>query len=116
MAKTTSYYEKRITEPLKAAGKNVDCLSLQISELAITLRTVDLCKDEINRLTSTTITETTRNGETVKPHPVFRTLKDAQETATRKWKAIGMDGKSVQPERRSRLEELLSTFNPEGDD
>ena len=41
-------------------------------------------------MTETTVWETTRYGEKLAPHPVFKIAKEAQELITRQMKALGL--------------------------
>ena len=95
MAKKLGYYQKEITTALKKADKWSDSLLWPTRNLAIALRTVEICAKEIEGLDSTVVIEETRTGKTVKPHPVFKTLRDAQETAARLMKLLGMTGQEI---------------------
>lgn len=96
MAKKLAYYQKDIVKALTEAGKWNDSLLWPAKNLAIALRTVEVCAKEIEGLTSTVVEEITRNGTAVKPHPVFKTLREAQETAARLMKILGMTGQEIE--------------------
>ena len=90
MAKTIKDYKKEITKQLKANGTYNKALDLQIISLASAMRNLDMANDQIDRLTETTVWETTRYGEKLAPHPVFKNAKEAQELITRQMKALGL--------------------------
>ena len=59
--------------------------------LAGALRTVELANYELDELTSTVVPMTNRYGsEGFAPHPVFKILRDAQDSVTRQMKALGL--------------------------
>lgn len=90
MAKKVSEYRKEIEKALKAAGTYSKGLDMQIQSLASAMRTLDLASDEIDNLEITTVMETTRYGEKMAPHPVFKVQKTAQDSVTRQMKALGL--------------------------
>ena len=49
-----------------------------------------MANEQIDGLTETTVYETTRYGEKLAPHPVFKIAKEAQELITRQMKALGL--------------------------
>lgn len=49
-----------------------------------------MANDQIDGLTETTVWETTRYGEKLAPHPVFKIAKEAQELVTRQMKTLGL--------------------------
>lgn len=65
-------------------------LDMQITSLASAMRNLDLANDQIDGLEETTVWETTRYGEKLAPHPVFKIAKDAQDMITRQMKALGL--------------------------
>lgn len=90
-------YQKEIQRALKSVGRYNKGLEAQIMSLAGALRTIDLANSELDDLESTTITEVNRYGKTVRmAHPVFKTLRDAQESATRQMKALGLTSEDLQ--------------------
>ena len=90
MAKTVSEYTKEITKMLKANKTYSRGLDMQILSLASAMRNLEMANDQIDGLTETTILETTRYGEKLAPHPVFKIAKEAQELVTRQMKALGL--------------------------
>ena len=54
------------------------------------MRNLDMANHQIDGLTETTVWETTRYGEKLAPHPVFKIAKEAQELITRQMKALGL--------------------------
>lgn len=95
MAKTIKDYKKEITKQLKANGTYSKALDLQIISLASAMRNLDMANDQIDRLTETTVWETTRYGEKLAPHPVFKIAKEAQELITRQMKALGLTAEEL---------------------
>lgn len=63
---------------------------MQIASLASALRTVDLATWQMDGLADVTIVEENRYGTKLVPHPVFKVLKDAQDSVTRQLKALGL--------------------------
>lgn len=90
MAKTVNEYVKEITKTLKANKTYSRGLDMQILSLASAMRNLEMANDQIDGLTETTVLETTRYGEKLAPHPVFKIAKEAQELVTRQMKALGL--------------------------
>ena len=76
---------------LKKSGKYNDGLALLIDSTAISLNTIELCRKELKTLESTTVVVQTRYGEKLDPHPVFRTLRDAQTVLLKNCKELGLN-------------------------
>ncbi len=90
MARKRSTYISALTKALKGSGKYNDGLRLAIESVADTLVVRDLCRKDIDQLTMTTVKETTRYGEKIAPHPVFKILRDALATLDKSCKTLGM--------------------------
>lgn len=90
MAKTVKDYEKDIKKVLKALKTYSTGLDMQILSLASAMRNLEMANDQIDGLTETTVWETTRYGEKLASHPVFKIAKEAQELVTRQMKALGL--------------------------
>lgn len=90
MAKTVNGYVKEITKTLKANKTYSRGLDMQILSLASAMRNLEMANNQIDGLTETTVWETTRYGEKLAPHPVFKIAKEAQELVTRQMKALGL--------------------------
>ena len=90
MAKTVNDYVKEITKTLKANKTYSRGLDMQILSLASAMRNLEMANNQIDELTETTVWETTRYGEKLAPHPVFKIAKEAQELVTRQMKALGL--------------------------
>lgn len=89
-------FQKEIEKALKRAGKYSKSLGPQIMSLAGALRTVELANHELDELDCTTIPVTNRYGsEGFAPHPVFKILKDAQDSVTRQMKALGLTAEDL---------------------
>ena len=78
MAKSVADYKKEIVRQLKANGTYSKALDMQIISLASAMRNLDMANAQIDGLTETTVWETTRYGEKLAPHPVFKIAKEAQ--------------------------------------
>lgn len=90
MAKTVSEYKKEIVRTLRNLKTYSKGLDMQILSLASAMRNLEMANDQIDGLTETTVWETTRYGEKLAPHPVFKIAKEAQELVTRQMKALGL--------------------------
>lgn len=88
--KSIQTYKARIVKALKESGRYSAGLVVTIDALANTMRTLDLCSSEIDGLDCVTVTESTRYGSKLAPHPVFRVQRDAQESLSRLCKALGL--------------------------
>lgn len=75
---------------MKAHRTYTKALDMQIHSLASAMRNLDLANQQIDGLTEVTVWETTRYGEKLAPHPVFKIAKDAQDMITRQMKALGL--------------------------
>lgn len=84
-------YVSRIKAVLKKNGKYNDGMTLLIDSTAISLNTMELCRKELGTLESTTVVVQTRYGEKLEPHPVFRTLRDAQTVLLKNCKELGLN-------------------------
>lgn len=84
-------YVSRIKAVLKKNGKYNDGMTLLIDSTAISLNTMELCRKELGMLESTTVVVQTRYGEKLEPHPVFRTLRDAQTVLLKNCKELGLN-------------------------
>ena len=95
MAKSVADYKKEIVRQLKANGTYSKALDMQIISLASAMRNLDMANAQIDELTETTVWETTRYGEKLAPHPVFKIAKEAQEMITRQMKALGLTAEEL---------------------
>ena len=84
-------YVSRIKAVLKKNGKYNDGMTLLIDSTAISLNTMELCRKELGTLESTTVVVQTRYGKKLEPHPVFRTLRDAQTVLLKNCKELGLN-------------------------
>lgn len=76
---------------MKSVGRSPEALAVQIETLAGALLTLDLANKEISELDRVTLVEEDRFGHKVlRPHPVFRTQRDAMESITKQLKALGL--------------------------
>lgn len=90
MAKSVEFYKKEIVRQLRANNTYSRALDMQVMSLASAMRNLDMANEQIDKLTETTVWETTRYGEKLAPHPVFKIAKEAQELITRQMKALGL--------------------------
>lgn len=90
MAKSVNDYKKEIVRTLRNLKTYSKGLDMQILSLASAMRNLEMANDQIDGLTETTVWETTRYGEKLAPHPVFKIAKEAQELVTRQMKALGL--------------------------
>lgn len=90
MSKSVEDYQKEIVRVMKAHRTYTKALDMQIHSLASAMRNLDLANQQIDGLTEVTVLETTRYGEKLAPHPVFKIAKDAQDMITRQMKALGL--------------------------
>lgn len=88
-------YVSKIKSMLKANGQYNDGMTLLIDSTATSLKTLELCRKELATLTSTTVVETTRYGDKLVPHPVFRTMRDAQTVLLKNCKALGLSYEKI---------------------
>lgn len=95
MEKTVANYRIEIVKALKANNRYSKGLDLQIQSLATAMRTLDIANTDINELDCTYVYETTRYGEKMVPHPVFKVAKDAQDLITRQLKALGLTAEDL---------------------
>ena len=81
---------------LKAAGKYSASLEVQVHSLATALRSLDIADRDLDGLDSTVVTSISRYGnESLAPHPVFKILKDTQDSITRQMKALGLTAEEL---------------------
>lgn len=90
MAKSIEFYKKEIVRQLRANNTYSRALDMQVMSLASAMRNLDMANEQIDKLTETTVLETTRYGEKLAPHPVFKIAKEAQELITRQMKVLGL--------------------------
>ncbi|MEG1158768.1 MAG: hypothetical protein RSD70_00110 [Acidaminococcaceae bacterium] len=68
---------------------------MQVQSLASAMRNLAMANDQIDGLTETTVLETTRYGEKLAPHPVFKIAKESQELITRQMKVLGLTAEDL---------------------
>lgn len=90
MTKSVEEYQKDIVRVMKAHHTYAKALDMQIKSLASAMRNLDLANEQIDGLTEVTVWETTRYGEKLAPHPVFKIAKEAQDMITRQMKALNL--------------------------
>ena len=95
MAKKVDEYEKEVIKALKAHNLYTASLKMQIRSLASAMRNLELANEQIDGLQETTVWETTRYGEKLAPHPVFKIAKEAQELITRQMKSLGLTAEDL---------------------
>lgn len=95
MAKSVDEYKKEIVHQMKAHRIYSKGLDIQITSLASAMRNLELANAEIDGLETTTVYETTRYGEKLAPHPVFKVAKEAQDMITRQMKALGLTAEDL---------------------
>ena len=95
MAKSVEEYKKEIVRQMKAHRIYSKGLDIQITSLASAMRNLELANTEIDGLETTTVYETTRDGEKLAPHPVFKVAKEAQDMITRQMKALGLTAEDL---------------------
>lgn len=95
MAKKVEDYEKDIIKAMKVHNLYSNSLKMQVRSLASAMRNLDMANDQIDSLTETTVWETTRYGEKLAPHPVFKIAKEAQELITRQMKILGLTAEDL---------------------
>lgn len=95
MAKSVEEYKKEIIRQMKAHKIYSKGLDMQITSLASAMRNLELANAEIDGLEVTTVYETTRYGEKLAPHPVFKVAKEAQDMITRQMKALGLTAEDL---------------------
>ena len=95
MAKSVEEYRKEIIRQMKAHKIYSKGLDMQITSLASAMRNLELANVEIDGLETTTVYETTRYGEKLAPHPVFKVAKEAQDMITRQMKALGLTAEEL---------------------
>lgn len=95
MAENVSKYRSEITKALKAHRIYSKALDMQVQSLASAMRNLAMANDQIDGLTETTVLETTRYGEKLAPHPVFKIAKESQELITRQMKVLGLTAEDL---------------------
>ena len=88
--KTVQGWRTLITKALKDANKFNASLKMQIESLAVTMYQLDLASKELETLERVTCIDMTRYGEKLSPHPVFKILKDLQDSITRQMKILSL--------------------------
>lgn len=89
-SRSISSWRVLITKALKDANKYNSSLKMQIDTLAITMYQQDLASKELETLERVTCVDLTRYGEKLSPHPVFKILKDLQDSITRQMKTLSL--------------------------
>lgn len=95
MAKSVADYRAEIVKALKANNRYSKGLDMQIQSLATAMRALEIANADIDGLDCTYVYETTRYGEKMVPHPVFKVAKDAQDLITRQLKALGLTAEDL---------------------
>lgn len=87
---TVQQWEQAIRKALKRSQTYTAAVDVQIKSLAAAVYTLTLAVRDIERLDETFVWVETRYGREMKPHPVFKVQKDAQDSITRQMKALGL--------------------------
>lgn len=95
MIKSVEEYRKEIIRQLKAHKTYSKGLDMQITSLASAMRNLEMANAQIDGLTEVTVWETTRYGEKLAPHPVFKVAKESQDMITRQMKALGLTAEEL---------------------
>lgn len=95
MIKNIEEYRKEIIRQLKAHKTYSKGLDMQITSLASAMRNLEMANAQIDGLTEVTVWETTRYGEKLAPHPVFKVAKESQDMITRQMKALGLTAEEL---------------------
>lgn len=82
--------EEKIKEELKKLGTYSTSLDFQITTLATAMESLAKARKEAASLDKVTVIETSRYGQKVSPHPVFKVMRDAEASITRQLKALGL--------------------------
>ncbi|MBR4757006.1 MAG: hypothetical protein IK076_08700 [Bacteroidales bacterium] len=90
MVKSLTEYKQQIEKALKSIKKYNKGLDMQVTSLATALMAVDKAQAQIEGLVEVTVLEETRYGYKYAMHPVFKVLKDQQDSVTRQLKALGL--------------------------
>ena len=88
--RTVQGWRNLITKALKDANKYNSSLKMQIESLSVTMYQLDLASKELETLDRVTCIDLTRYGEKLSPHPVFKILKDLQDSITRQMKILSL--------------------------
>lgn len=75
---------------LRRAGRYSPGVNFQVQSLASVMVTLDKANADIAGLDSTVVWESTRYGQKMAPHPVFKIQRDAADSITRQMKALGL--------------------------
>lgn len=93
---STEYFRKLIVGALKSAERYNKSLEIQILSLASALRSLQIANRDLDELDSTVVATISRYGnESLAPHPVFKILKDTQDSITRQMKALGLTAEDL---------------------
>ena len=90
MVKSLTEYKQQVEKALKSIKKYNKGLDMQVTSLATALMAVDKAQAQIEGLVEVTVLEETRYGYKYAMHPVFKVLKDQQDSVTRQLKALGL--------------------------
>lgn len=109
-------FASRIKAVLRKNGKYSGGMDLLINSTAISLNMIELCRKEMETLEATTVKVHTRYGEKLEPHPVFRTLRDAQTVLLKNCKELGLNYgelSKITEEDGGKLMKLIEAVNGE---
>lgn len=92
---TTKQIKAAITRTLKEGNRFTSGMEINITSLADSLRTLAICRNEIDGLTSATVEVMTRYGTKLEPHPVFKIQTQAQDQVIKACKLLGLTTKEL---------------------
>lgn len=92
---SAGYYKKKLREALRRMEKWNDALDSQVTQLSYTLHAAYLANRDISQLTVTYVTEKSRYGEKIVPHPAFKVYRDMQGLAAKQTAQLWADAISL---------------------
>lgn len=111
---TFDHYKRRITEAMKASGIYNRNLSIQIENLALSLWTLSLCREEMQKEDFEVVTmKTTRDGEQPVENPIFKVLARTQSDISRQMKLLKLTVEDIvgKPEVKDGVDEMYEAIN-----
>lgn len=92
---SSGYYKKKLKEALKKLDAWSDALDAQVTQLSYTMHAAYMANRDISSLETTYVTEESRYGSKIVPHPAFKVYRDMQGLAAKQIAQLWADAMRI---------------------
>ena len=106
-------YRRRLRDIIRAQGRDPEPLALSVEMAASALHWWSTVRYEIGKLTSYTVTDTSKYGKKIKKHPLFEVATMAMDEARANLKILGLTFEDVINRDRDEMDYFDKEINEE---